>query len=1040
MKMRRLTLLFAALVALTGVKAQTFTEWRDPNVNEINRQKMHSTYKVFESVAKAEGEYCDEQNPYRLSLNGTWRFNWVENADQRPTDFFAVGYNDKGWDRMEVPAMWELNGYGDPVYVNIGYAWRGNFRHDPPNVPIEQNHVGSYRREFTLPAEWSGRDIELNIGAATSNVYVWVNGKFVGYSEDSHLGASFDITKFVKAGQNLIALQIFRWCDGSYLEDQDLWRLSGISRDVELVARPKARMQDVMITPSLENNYTDGKLAVEMEFSAAVKQAEVKLLCPKGEVVAEATVKPAKGKASHTFEVKAPAKWSAEAPNLYKVVIAVDGEAYAQRVGFRTSEIKDGLLLVNGQPVLIKGVNRHEVDPLKGFVMTRERMIQDIRLMKQFNINAVRTCHYPDTPEWYDLCDEYGLYVIDEANIESHGMGYGENTLAKEPRYAKAHLERNSRMVERDKNHASVIIWSMGNEAGFGPNFEKCYRWIREYDPSRPIHYERAEGNDFTDIMCPMYADLEWCEKYVTSNPTKPLIQCEYAHAMGNSMGGFKEYWDLTRKYENYQGGFIWDFADQGLARYEADGKVSFLYGGDFNDYDPSDNSFNNNGVFAADRRPHAHAYEVQRIQQDIHTTPVDVKNGVVEIYNERFFTDLTPYALEWELLCNGKPFKRGRIDNLDLKPQERKQISLGYTQKDFYDFPFMGNELFLNVRYVLKESQPLLDAGFVVAREQMEIGGFAFAHFDLAPDTLYNPIKSVTEEGKTIISGENWSIKFNAEGFICSMQYDGEELLAEGSTLRPNFWRAPTENDLGAKAEQNFAAWREPKMELIEFSSESRENKTEGHKYPCYLQDVTAKYAMPDVKATLTLGYSIDADGRINGYMQLDTEEGADVSGMFRVGMRMEMPARYGVMHYYGRGPIESYSDRKAAADIGLYTEWVADQYDETLMRPQESGLHSDIRWCEITDSSGFGICLRGGSAFALSALPYSQEAMDVTIGAKQRHSGDLKPDGKTHICFDGIHQGLGCINSWSFPPQKPYRVEYQDYTFTFRITPVRK
>jgi beta-galactosidase len=390
--------------------------------------------------------------------------------------------------------------------------------------------------------------------------------------------------------------------------------------------------------------------------------------------------------------------------------------------------------------------------------------------------------------------------------------------------------------------------------------------------------------------------------------------------------------------------------------------------------------------------------------------------------------------------MCNGKPFKRGRIENLDLKPQERKQISLGYTQKDFYDFPFMGNEVLLNVRYVLKESQPLLDAGFVVAREQIEIGGFAFTYFDVAPDTPYNPIKSATEEGKTIISGENWSIKFNAEGFICSMQYDGKELLAEGSTLRPNFWRAPTENDLGAKAEQKFAAWREPKMELIEFSSENREQTTEGHKYPHYLQDITAKYAMPDVKATLTLVYSIDADGRINGYMQLDTEEGADVSGMFRVGMRMEMPARYGVMHYYGRGPIESYSDRKAAADIGLYTQRVADQYDETLVRPQESGLHSDMRWCDITDSSGFGLRLRGGSAFALSALPYSQEAMDVTIGPKQRHSGDLKPDGKTHICFDGIHQGLGCINSWSFPPQKPYRVEYQDYTFVFRITPVRR
>ena len=405
---------------------------------------------------------------------------------------------------------------------------------------------------------------------------MWVNGKFVGYSEDSHLGSSFDVTKYVKTGENLIALQIFRWCDGTYLEDQDLWRMSGISRDVELVARAKARLNDVMITPALENNYADGKLAVEMDITSAVKSAEILLLDPAGKSVAQAKVTPSKGKASHTFEVKAPAKWTAETPNLYKVVINAGEEVYAQRVGFRSSEIKGGQLLVNGQPILIKGVNRHEVDPLKGFVMTRERMIQDIMLMKQFNINAVRTSHYPDTPEWYDLCDEYGLYVIDEANIESHGMYYGEHTLAKNALYAKAHLERNQRMVLRDKNHPSIIIWSMGNEAGFGPNFEACYRWIKSFDDSRPVHYERAEGNDFTDIMCPMYANLEWSENYVKNSPSKPLIQCEYAHAMGNPMGGFKEYWDLIRKYPHYQGGFIWDFVDQGLARYEADGKVSF--------------------------------------------------------------------------------------------------------------------------------------------------------------------------------------------------------------------------------------------------------------------------------------------------------------------------------------------------------------------------------------------------------------------------------------------------------------------------------
>ena len=1025
MKMRRLTLLFAALVALTGVKAQTFTEWRDPNVNEINRQKMHSTYKIFENVAEAEGAYCDEQNPYRLSLNGTWQFNWVENADQRPTDFFTVGYNDKGWDSMEVPAMWELNGYGDPIYVNIGYAWRGNFRHDPPNVPIEQNHVGSYRREFTLPEGWSGRDIELNIGAATSNVYVWVNGKFVGYSEDSHLGASFDVTKFVKPGKNLIALQIFRWCDGTYLEDQDLWRLSGISRDVELVARQKARLQDVMITPALENNYTDGRLAVEMEFSSAVKQAEVKLICPEGKVVAEAKVTPTKGKASHTFEVKAPAKWSAETPNLYKVVIGVDGEAYAQRVGFRTSEIKDGLLLVNGQPVLIKGVNRHEVDPLKGFVMTRERMIQDIKLMKQFNINAVRTCHYPDTPEWYDLCDEYGLYVIDEANIESHGMGYGEKTLAKEPRYAKAHLERNQRMVYRDKNHPSVIIWSMGNEAGFGPNFEACYRWIKSFDASRPVHYERAEGNDFTDIVCPMYANLEWSENYVKNSPKKPLIQCEYAHAMGNSMGGFKEYWDLIRKYPHYQGGFIWDFVDQGLAQYEADGKVSFYYGGDFNNYDATDNSFNNNGIIAADRTPQAHAYEVRREYQSVWTDAVDLMAGKVEVYNENFFVGLEPYAMVWELQQDGVVTKAGRIDKLDVKPQQRKAYTLGYTAEDICP---EAKEVVLNVRYELTQKQPLLEVGHIVAEQQHIIKEYDTAAA-FAMKSSERPVKVTKFEKSTQVTGYDWTIGFNREGFINQIEYGRQTIVADDSALRPNFWRAPTENDIGAHLHARYGVWRNPAIVLKSFDA-----KVEGD-----VAKAVAEYEMKDVEATMRITYTINGEGEIRVEQAMTTSAEAKIPNMFRYGVRVELPAAYNVVEYYGRGEVENYADRKSAADIGHYVQRVADQYNEKMARPQESGTRSDLRYYELKNTAGAGIRIISDVAFSASALPYSQEAMDVTVGPLQRHSGDLKAGDKTYLCFDLEQQGLGCINSWGALPLEKYMVEYKDYTFNFIISPVR-
>ena len=1029
--MKKLSLLLLASIAAFSLSAQTFTEWQDPNVNEINRATMRSTFKIFDSAEKAEGAYCDKCNPYRLSLNGTWKFNWVENADQRPTDFFTAGYNDKAWANMEVPGMWELNGYGDPIYVNVGYAWRGNFANNPPYVPNEQNHVGSYRRTFEVPADWSGRDIMLHIGAVTSNVYVWVNGKFVGYSEDSHLDTAFDITKFVKVGgENLIALQIFRWCDGSYLEDQDLWRLSGIARDVELVARAKSRMNDMMVTPSLDGEYKNGALAVNMQFSATAKSADLKLVDMQGKTVAEQKAAVVKGAASCTFEVENPAKWSAEAPNLYKLIVSVsDGknitETYAQRVGFRTSEIKNGQLLVNGQPILIKGANRHEVDPLKGFVISRERMIQDIQLMKQFNVNAVRTCHYPDSPEWYDLCDEYGIYVLDEANVESHGMGYGEKTLAKNELFAKPHLERSQRMVLRDKNHASIIIWSLGNEAGMGPNFEACYRWIKQFDPSRPVHYEQGMHTEFSDIMCPMYATYDWCEKYVTNSPKKPLIQCEYAHAMGNSMGGFKEYWDLIRKYPHYQGGFIWDFVDQGLTQYEADGKVSFYYGGDFNNYDATDNSFNNNGFIAADRTPQAQAYEVRRQYQSIWTTPVDLKAGKVEVYNENFFICLKDYTLAWELVQDGVATKAGRIDNLDVAPQSRKQIALGYTAADICP---NAKEVLVNVKYLLKEKQPLLNIGYAIAEDQLIVKEYdskaAFVQKESA-----RPVTITKFEKALNVEGYDWIVAFDRQGFINKIQYGKMDIMAKDATLRPNFWRAPTENDLGAKLQNRFAAWRNPVMQL----------KGLEHKIENGVAVVTANYEMPSVQAKMTITYTINGEGQIKVSQAMTTTEGAKVSKMFRYGMRMELPAAYNTLTYYGRGCEENYSDRKSSADIGLYKQAVADQYNEKYVRPQESGTRSDLRYMNLTNTAGAGINIIAENAFSASALPYSIEAMDVSVGRAQRHSGDLKADDKTYLCFDLVQQGLGCINSWGHTPLPQYMVDYKNHTFNFIISPVR-
>ena len=779
MMKKTLLILAAALSGVLAAGAQTGREWQDPAVNEINRLPMRSSF--------AAGE--------RLSLDGVWKFHWVRNASERPSGIGAVDYDDAAWGSMPVPGMWELNGYGDPVYVNIGYAWRGNFRNDPPYVPDAENHVGSYRRTFDIPASWGGKDIFLSIGSATSNVYVWVNGRFVGYSEDSKLAAQFDITKFVKPGENLIALQMFRWSDGTYLEDQDFWRFAGIARGVELTARDKAHLEDVRITPVLDSEYKDATLRVEVETTPRVKSVGLTLRDAAGGVVAEHRLQPAGGKGGYVFEVADPAKWSAETPNLYTLEIAVsDGrgvtETVTQPVGFRSVEIRDAQLLVNGQPVLIKGADRHEMDPVGGYVVSRERMIEDIRIMKEMNINAVRTSHYPNDPQWYELCDRYGIYVVDEANVESHGMGYGDNTLAKAPAYAQAHMERNRRMVLRDKNHPSVIIWSMGNEAGMGPNFEACYRWIKEYDPSRPVHYERAvydQDGAFTDIICPMYWGYEQCEKYARNNPSKPLIQCEYAHAMGNSMGGLDHYWELVRKYPSYQGGFIWDFVDQGLVRYEPDGRVSFLYGGDFNDYDATDNSFNCNGIIAPDRTWHPHAYEVQCQYQSIWTTPVDLARGRVEVYNENFFIGLDAYEMEWQLLADGRVVKAGRIGDLDVAPQQRRAYELGFTAADFCP---QAKEILVNVAYKLKEKQPLLDIGHTAARQQFVVREYdCKAGFGLAASA--RPVEVTRWERGVRVEGDTWQMFFSRDGFLAAYTVDGRELMAEGAELRPQFWRA---------------------------------------------------------------------------------------------------------------------------------------------------------------------------------------------------------------------------------------------------------
>ncbi|MDE5611104.1 MAG: DUF4981 domain-containing protein, partial [Odoribacter sp.] len=714
--MRKFLLSIGVCLSMTTFAATK--EWQDPQVNAINRAPMRSAYFAYPSVEAAQ-QGCREKASNFMSLNGMWKFNWVEHETERPVHFYQENFEDQCWVDFPVPGLWELNGYGDAVYKNVGFAWSNQFAPNPPLVESRNNHVGSYRKTFELPADWKGQQVYLHVGSATSNLWVWVNGKFVGYSEDSKMAAEFDLTKYLRPGKNLIAMQIYRWCDGSYLEDQDFWRLSGIGRDVYLYARNPMHIEDIFIVPDLDAAYRDGTLDVTANVSRNGGSVELELRDREGGLVESKTVKPdAKGGIHTVFKVANPAKWSAEDPNLYTLTFTLKNgnrvvEVIPQRVGFRKIELKKdlGQIWVNGKPVLFKGADRHEMDPLTGYVVTRERMLQDIRIMKENNLNAVRTCHYPDDPEWYNLCDEYGLYVVCEGNIESHGMGYGEKTLAKVPAFAKAHLERDQRMVEAFKNHPSIIFWSLGNEAGDGPNFEACYKWIKERDRSRAVQYERAGEAAHTDVVCPMYSGLQHMENYARNDEKyRPFIMCEYAHAMGNSQGGFKEYWDLIRKYPKLQGGFIWDYVDQGLRGYAADGSMIYTYGGDFNLWDGSDNNFNCNGLISPDRVLNPHMYEVKKVYQSIWTTPVDLAKGVVNVYNENFFTDLSDYYMEWQVLADGEPVLSGVVGDLNVGPQETKTVALGYQ------LPKTSQELLLNVAYKLKKSKQLMSAGYVLA------------------------------------------------------------------------------------------------------------------------------------------------------------------------------------------------------------------------------------------------------------------------------------------------------------------------------------
>lgn len=1007
-------------------------EWKNPEINAVNRAPMHTNYFAYSS--SEEAAKADKENSSNfMTLNGIWKFNWVKNADARPTDFYRTDYNDKGWGQMKVPGVWEMNGYGDPIYVNVGYAWRSQYKNNPPYVPIENNHVGSYRKEIIIPAEWSGKEIFAHFGSVTSNMYLWVNGKYVGYSEDSKLEAEFNLTKYLKPGKNLIAFQVFRWCDGTYLEDQDFFRYSGVGRNCYLYSRNKKYIQDIRVTPDLDSNYTNGTLNVALNLNGS-GTVELNLTDPAGKSVATAQVN-GNGQKSVVMDVSNPEKWTAETPNLYTLTATLKNgsntlEVIPVKVGFRKIELKGGQILVNGQPVLFKGADRHEMDPDGGYVVSRERMLQDILRMKQLNINAVRTCHYPDDNLWYDLCDQYGIYVVAEANIESHGMGYGKETLAKNPSYKKAHMERNQRNVQRGYNHPSIIFWSLGNEAGYGPNFEQCYTWIKNEDKTRAVQYEQAGTNEFTDIFCPMYYDYDACKKYSEGNIDKPLIQCEYAHAMGNSQGGFKEYWDLIHKYPKYQGGFIWDFVDQSNHWKNKDGIDIYGYGGDFNKYDASDNNFNDNGLISPDRRPNPHAHEVGYFYQSIWTTPGDLSKGEIKVYNENFFRDLSAYYMEWQLLANGAVMQTGVVQDLNVAPQQTATLKLNLNTEKICPC----KELLLNVTYKLKAAETLMPAGSTVAYDQLTIRPYTAKALELKNQKASNldivvPVIKDNDHNYLIVEGENFIIEFNKHnGYLSRYEADGMQLLNPGAQLTPNFWRAPTDNDYGAGLQHRYAVWKNPGLKLTSLK-QSIENEQ---------AIVQAEYEMKAVKGKLFLTYVINNEGAVKVTQKMEAGKEEKVSDMFRFGMQMQMPENFNEVEYYGRGPVENYADRNHSTLIGKYRQTVAEQF-YPYIRPQETGTKTDLRWWRVLNISGNGLQFVGDAPFSASALNYSIESLDDGVQKDQRHSPEVAKAPFTNLCIDKVQMGLGCVNSWGTLPLEKYRVPYQDYEFSFILTPVR-
>jgi beta-galactosidase len=1021
---------------LSDFSSNEVFDWENPEMISQNKEPAHSTLMPY--ADKTTAINCDRfRSKYYQSLDGKWKFNWVKKPADRSKEFYKPEYDVSLWDEIQVPSNWQLAGYGIPYYLNHSYVFEKN----PPYIQHDYNPVGSYRTEFAVPEDWKGRQVFVHFDGVESAFYLWINGKKVGYSQGSRTLAEFEITKFLQEGKNIIASEVYRWSDGSYLECQDFWRLSGIFRNVYLFSTPGVHIRDFEVKSELDSEFQDATLYVTArvknfgdeaheDLTVEMTLLDIDRLPAESEVLMSGKSVYISPGAESIVKMKAdvlnPKKWSAEDPNLYMVLLALkdhDGnvlEYESCRFGFREVEIKNGLLLVNGIPVLLKGVNRHEHDPDTGHYVTKESMLEDVRLMKRYNINTVRTCHYPDDPEWYDLCDLYGIYLIDEANIESHGMGYKpDETLANKPEWKKAHMDRIRRMVERDKNHPSVIIWSMGNEAGDGTNFEAASDWIHRRDPSRPVHYERAGLKPHTDIYCPMYARIPRLIKYAEKKQDRPLILCEYAHAMGNSVGNLIDYWEVIEKYDHLQGGCIWDWVDQGLRKKTESGEEYWAYGGDFGE-EKSDRNFCINGLVLPDRSVTPKLIEVKKVYQYIKIEPVDLKRGLVKLINKYDFINLDRFVIDWEVLEDGKRILSGAVANPDIAPRESK--ILDFDLKEIKPEP--GAEYLLDVYVRTLGPSELIPERYEVAKEQFVL---PFRQESVKTDLSSGESLNLTEtENEVHVKGKDFSVKFDkTSGLLSSFMFKGTEMMIEGPT--PDFWRAPTDNDFGNRMPERCAVWKNA-------SSNRQLDRFEILEQDETRVQIEVEFNLPDAESKHTVTYTIlNTSDLILENRFIPGEE--KMPELLRFGMRMNIPKDFMQVQWYGRGPHENYWDRKTSAFIGLYANTVQDLYVR-YASPQENGYRTDVRWVAMTEKNGVGLLAVGDPALCFSALPYSTEDL-AQESRGTRHPTDLVERDFIQLNIDYKQTGVGGDDSWGAQPLEHYTLFPKEYSYSFRLRP---